>query len=133
MLDGDLTNSENKNACARHAATLADKGHRMRDLDNKVIDVPQAKLAYEVLVFLLRKQLCEAISRHRSSRLPFNSDSSSFYLLTEPHLMDINVTKLSLDSISVAHQAYSLSVVTPKSLLGMKREANIAAESIPVL
>jgi hypothetical protein len=31
----------------------------MRDLDNKVIDVSQAKLAYEVLVFLSRKQLCE--------------------------------------------------------------------------
>jgi hypothetical protein len=66
------------------------------------MNVLQAKLAYEVLVFLSRKQLCEAVSRHLSSRLPFNSDSSSFHLLAEPHLMDINVTKLGLDSFSVA-------------------------------
>jgi hypothetical protein len=85
-------------------------------------------------VFLSRKQLCEAISRHFSSGFPFDSDSSSFQLLAEPHLMDINVTKLEFDLISVAlYQAYSLSVVTPKSLLGIKCEANVAAEAIPVL
>jgi hypothetical protein len=48
--------------------------------------------------------------------------------------MNINVAKLCLDSISVAlYQAYSLSIVTPESLLGVKREANVAAEAIPVL
>jgi hypothetical protein len=48
--------------------------------------------------------------------------------------MNINVAKLRLNTICVAfHKAYSLSIVTLKSLLGIKREANIAAESIPVL
>jgi hypothetical protein len=48
--------------------------------------------------------------------------------------MNINVAKLYLNTICVAFcKAYSLSVVTLKSLLGVEREANIAAESIPVL
>jgi hypothetical protein len=98
------------------------------------MNVLQAKLAYEVLVFLSRKQLCEAVSRYLSSRLLLNSDPSRIHLLAEPYLMNINVAKLSLDSISVAlYQAYSLSVVTPESLLSVKREANIAVEAILVL
>ena len=48
--------------------------------------------------------------------------------------MNVDVTKLSLDSIRVAlYEAYSLSVVTPESLLSVKREANVVAETIPVL
>jgi hypothetical protein len=48
--------------------------------------------------------------------------------------MNVNVAKLRLNTICVAfYEAYSLSIVTPKSLLGMKREANIAAELILVL
>jgi hypothetical protein len=135
MLDGDLTNSENKTRERAAQLIQLTKGYRRRrHLDKKVMDVLQAKLTYEVLVFLSRKQLCEAVSRHLSSRLPLNSDSSRIHLLAEPHLMDINVTKLGLDPISVAlYQAYSLSVVTPESLLGMKRKADVAAEAIPVL
>jgi hypothetical protein len=98
------------------------------------MNVLQAKLAYEVVVFLSREQLCEAVSRHIHSRLPLNSDSPRIHLLAEPHLMNINVAKLGLDSISVAlYQAYSLSVVTPESFLAIKGEANVAAEAIPVL
>jgi hypothetical protein len=67
-----------------------------------VIDVLQAKLSYEVLMFLSREQLCEAVSRHIRSRLLLNSDPSRIHLLAEPHLMNINVAKLSLDLISVA-------------------------------
>jgi hypothetical protein len=85
-------------------------------------------------VFLLREQLCKAVSRHIRSRLPLNSDSPRIYLLAEPHLVDIHMAKLCLNSISVAlHQAYSLSVVTPESLLSVKREANVAVEVILVL
>jgi hypothetical protein len=48
--------------------------------------------------------------------------------------MNVKVAKLRLNTICVAfYKAYSPSIFTPKSLLGMKREANIAAESIPVL
>jgi hypothetical protein len=48
--------------------------------------------------------------------------------------MNINVAKLRLNAICVAfYKAYSLSIITPKSLLGIKRKANIAAESILVL
>jgi hypothetical protein len=48
--------------------------------------------------------------------------------------MNVDVTKLGLDSISVAlYEAYSLSVVTLESLLGVEREANTAAESILIL
>ena len=65
------------------------------------MNVLQAKLAYEVFVFLLRKQLCEAISRHLSSRLPLDIDFSRIYLLAEPHLIDIDIAKLRLDAISV--------------------------------
>jgi hypothetical protein len=98
------------------------------------MNVLQAKLAYKVLVFLLRKQLCEAISRHLSSRLPLNSDSSRVYLLAKPHLMDINMAKLCLDAISVTfNKAYSLRIITPESLLSMKRKADVAAEAILVL
>jgi hypothetical protein len=44
------------------------------------------------------------------------------------------MAKLRLDTINVAlHKAYSLRVVTPESLLGIKRKANIAAEAISVL
>jgi hypothetical protein len=85
-------------------------------------------------VFLLREQLCEAVSRYIRSRLLLNSDPSRIHLLAEPHLMNINVAKLGLDSISVAlYQAYSLSVVTPESLLSVKREANVTVEAILVL
>ena len=135
MLDGDLTNSKNKTRARIAQLIQLTKGYRIRrDLDNKVMNVLQAKLAYEVLVFLSRKQLCEAISRHLSSRLPFNSDSASVYLLAKPHLMDINMTKLGLDSISVTlNEAYSLCIVAPESLLGVKCEADVAAEAIPVL
>jgi hypothetical protein len=105
-----------------------------RVLNNQVRNVLQAKLAYEVLVLLSRKQLCEAISRHLSSRLPLNSNSSRVYLLAKPHLVDIDVAKLCLDAICVTlNKAYSLRIVTPESLLGMKCEADIAAEAIPVL
>jgi hypothetical protein len=105
-----------------------------RDLDNKVMDVLQAKLAYEVLVFLSRKQFSEAVSRHLSSRLPLNSDSSRVYLLAKPHLVDINMAKLRLNAICVTFdKAYSLRVVTPESLLGVERKADVAAEAIPVL
>jgi hypothetical protein len=67
MLDGDLTNSKNikrMKTRARGAQLIQlTKGYRIRrDLVNKVIDVLQAKLAYEVLVFLSRKQLCETVS-----------------------------------------------------------------------
>jgi hypothetical protein len=111
------------------------KGYRIRrDLDNMVMNVLQAKLAYEVLVFLSRKQFCEAVNRHFSSRLPLNSDSSREYLLAKPHLVDINMAKLRLDAISITfNKAYSLRIVIPESLLGMKHEADVAAETIPVL
>jgi hypothetical protein len=99
-----------------------------------VTNILHAQLLDEVLVFLTRKQLRIAVCRHLSSRLPLDSDSSSVYLLAKPHLMDIDVAKLCLDAIDVAlSKAYSLRIVTPESLLGMKRKANIAAESIPVL
>ena len=97
-------------------------------------NVLQAKLAYKVLVFLSREQLCEAVSRHISRRLPLNSDSSTVYLLAKPHLVDVNVAKLCLDAICVTlNKAYSLRIVTLESLLSMKREANFATEAIPVL
>ena len=122
--------------CARAAQLIQlTKGYRIRrDLDNKVMNVLQAKLAYEVFVFLSRKQLCEAVSRHLSSRLPLNSDSSRFYLLAKPHLVDINMAKLRLNAISVTvDKAYGLRIVTLESLLSMKREADVAAEAILVL
>jgi hypothetical protein len=85
-------------------------------------------------MLLSRKQLCEAISRHLSSRLPLNSDSSRVYLLAKPHLVDIDVTKLCLDAICVTlNKAYSLRIVTLKSLLSVQRKANIAAEAILIL
>jgi hypothetical protein len=85
-------------------------------------------------MLLMRKQLCEAVGTHLSSRLPFDSDSSSIYLLTKPHQMDIDVTKLCLDAVDCAlSEAYSLRIVTPESLLGVKREANVAAEAISIL
>jgi hypothetical protein len=85
-------------------------------------------------MLLTRKQLCEAVSRHLSSRLPFDSDSPSVYLLVKPHLMNIIVTKLCLDVIDVAlSEAYSLRIVAPESLLGVKCEAVVAAEAIPIL
>jgi hypothetical protein len=85
-------------------------------------------------MFLLRKQLREAVSRHISSRLPLDRDSSGVYLLTKLHLVDIDIAKLRLDAIRVAlHKAYSLGVVTLESLLSIKRKANIAAEAILVL
>ena len=85
-------------------------------------------------MFLLRKQLCEAISRHLSSRLLPNSDSSTVYLLAELHLIDINIAKLCLDAISVTfNKAYSLRIVTLESLLSIKCEADVAAEAILVL
>jgi hypothetical protein len=113
---------------------LTKEYRRRRDLDNKVTNVLQVKLAYEVLVFLSRKQFSEAIGRHFSSRFPFNSESSCVYLLAKPHLMDINMAKLCLDAISVTFdKAYSLRVVAPESLLGMKHEANVVAEAIPIL
>jgi hypothetical protein len=98
------------------------------------MNVLQAKLANKVLMFLLREQLCKAVSRHLSSRLPLNCNPSRVYLLAKPHLIDINIAKLCLDAISVTlDKAYSLSIVTLESLLSIKHEANIAAEAIPVL
>jgi hypothetical protein len=48
--------------------------------------------------------------------------------------VDINVAKLCLDAICVTlNKAYSLRIVTLESFLGIEREANIAAEAIPVL
>jgi hypothetical protein len=85
-------------------------------------------------MFLLRKQLCKAVSRHLSSRLLLNRNSSGVYLLTKLHLVDINIAKLYLDAIRVAlNKAYSLRIVTLESLLSIKRKANIAAEAILVL
>ena len=139
MLDGNLTDEEKYQKSEMHAHTaqlvqLA-KGYRARRVpDDQVMNVLQAKLAYEVLMFLSRKQLCEAIRRHLSSRLPLDSDSSGIYLLAKPHLVDIDVAKLCLDTVCVTlNKAYSLRVVTPKSLLSLKRESDIAAEAIPVL
>jgi hypothetical protein len=74
---------------------------RRRALDDKMFNVLQTKLAYEVLVLLPRKQLGEAISRHLSRRLPLDTNSSRVYLLAKPHLVDINVAKLCLDAICV--------------------------------
>jgi hypothetical protein len=85
-------------------------------------------------MFLLRKQLCEAVGGHLSSRLLLNCNSSRVYLLTKPHLVDINMAKLRLDAICVAlNKAYSLRIVTLESLLSMKCEADITAEAILVL
>ena len=48
--------------------------------------------------------------------------------------MDIDMAKLRLDAISVTFdKAYGLRIVAPESLLSIKREANVAAEAIPVL
>jgi hypothetical protein len=48
--------------------------------------------------------------------------------------MDVNMAKLRLDAISVTFdKAYSLRIVTLESLLSMKCEANVAAETILVL
>jgi hypothetical protein len=48
--------------------------------------------------------------------------------------MDINMAKLCLNAICVTfHKAYSLSIVTLKSLLGVKCEGNVMVESVPVL
>ena len=85
-------------------------------------------------MFSLRKQLCEAISRHLSSRVLLNSDSSRICLLAKPHIVDINIAKLRLDTVCVTlNKAYSLRVVTLESFLSVKRESNIAAEAILVL
>jgi hypothetical protein len=98
------------------------------------MNVLQAKLAYEDFMFLSRKQLCKAVSRHVSSRLPLDCDSSRVYLLAKPHLIDINMAKLCLDAICITlNKAHSLRIITLESLLSVKREANIAAEAIPVL
>jgi hypothetical protein len=98
------------------------------------VNIHQAKLAYKVLMFLSRKELCEAVSRHVSSRLPLNCDSSRIYFLAKSHLVDINMAKLRLDTISVTlNKAYSLRIVTLESLLSVKCKANIAAEAIAVL
>jgi hypothetical protein len=89
-----------------------------RVLANEVMNILQAKLAYEVLMLLSREQLCEIISRNVGSRLPFNSNPSRAEYLTEPHLMGINMAKLGLDSISVAlHKAYSLGVVSSLAIV----------------
>ena len=64
MLDGNLTNKESTKRvrCMRaaRAAQLVQltKGYRARRvLDDQVMNVLQAKLAYEVLMFLSRKEL----------------------------------------------------------------------------
>jgi hypothetical protein len=89
-----------------------------RVLANEVMNILQAKLAYEVLMLLSREQLCEIISRNVGSRLPFNSNPSRAEYLTEPHLMGINMAKLGLDSISIAlHKAYSLGVVSSLAIV----------------
>jgi hypothetical protein len=121
-------------ALAAQLVQLITRYWARRVLDDEIMNILQTKLAYEVLMFLSWKQLREAVSRHVSSRLPLNSDSSRVYLLAKPHLVDIHVAKLCLDAICVTlNKAYSLRIVTPESLLGMKREADIAAEAIPVL
>jgi hypothetical protein len=74
----------------------------MGSVFHKVTNVLHAQLLDEVVVFLTREQLCEVVSRHLSSRLPLNSDSSRIHFLAEPHLMDINMTKLGFNSTSVA-------------------------------
>jgi hypothetical protein len=85
-------------------------------------------------VFLTREQLSKTIGRHLSSGFPLNSNPSSFHLLAELHLININMAKLCLNAICVAfYKAYSLSIVTLKSLLSVKRKADIAAELILVL
>jgi hypothetical protein len=85
-------------------------------------------------MFLLRKQLCKAISGHFSSRLLLNRNSSRVYFLTKLHLVDNNIAKLCLDAICVAlNKVYSLRIVTLESLLSIERKANIAAEAILVL
>jgi hypothetical protein len=85
-------------------------------------------------MFLLRKQLCKAVSRLLSSRLLLNCNSSRVYLLTKLHLVDINIAKLCLDAICVAlNKAYSLRIITLESLLSIKCKANITAEAILVL
>jgi hypothetical protein len=99
-----------------------------------VANALHAQLLDEVLMFLTRKQFCKAVSRHLSSRLPLNSDSSSVYFLAKQNLMDVDMVKPCLDAINVAlRKTYNLRIVTPESLLGMKRKANVAAEAIPVL
>jgi hypothetical protein len=101
---------------------------------NKVANVLHAQLLDEILMFLTRKQFCKAVSKHLSSRLPLNSDSSSIYLLAKQNLTDVDMAKPCLDAINVAlRKTYSLRIVTPESLLGMKRKANVAAEVISVL
>jgi hypothetical protein len=85
-------------------------------------------------MLLLRKQLYKAISRHLSSRLLLNSNSSRVYLLAKLYLVDINITKLCLDAICVTlNKIYSLRIVTLKSLLSVQCKANIAAEVILIL
>ena len=80
------------------------------------------------------KQLCEAVSKHLSSRLPLNSNSSQVYLLAEPHLMDIDMARLRSDAISITFdKAYSLRIATPESLFGEKCKADVAVQAIPVL
>jgi hypothetical protein len=76
------------------------------------MNVLQAKLAHKDLMFLLREWLCEAVSWHLSSGLPLKSDSSRVYLLAKPHLVDINMAKLFLDTVCVTlNKAYSLRIV----------------------
>jgi hypothetical protein len=83
---------------------------------------------------LLRKQLCKAVSRHVSSRLLLNCDSSRVYLLAKPHLIDINIAKLCLDAICITlNKAHSLCIITLESFLSMKCKANIIAKVILVL
>jgi hypothetical protein len=66
--------------------------------------------------------------------LLLNSNSSSFYLLVELYLINVNVVKLYLNTIYVAfYKAYSLSIITLKSLFSIKRKANIIVELILVL
>jgi hypothetical protein len=89
-------------ACVAQLDQLTKGYWTRRVLNNKLINFPQAKLAYKVLVFLSRKQLYEAVSRHVSSRLLLNCDCSRVYLLAKQYLVDINIAKLCLDAISLA-------------------------------
>jgi hypothetical protein len=48
--------------------------------------------------------------------------------------MDINIAQLCLDAVGITlNKAHCLSIVTPESFLGVKDEADIAAEAILVL
>jgi hypothetical protein len=105
-----------------------------RVLDDEILNVLQTKLAYEVVMFCQGSGFVKpsadksAVSFHSTATLPHTTS------LAKPHLVHINMAKLCLNTICVTlSKAYSLRVVTPESLLSIKREADIATEAILVL